>query len=410
MISEPGKISRSSAIIGWLAFFLGFSLPLSTALDNLFYWAIIVIWLLAGDWQEKLRRLRQNPAALVIGLLLLLALAGITWSSVGARESMEYFGKYAALILALCLISLPLDIAMRRRAFLGFCLAIGVTFVTSYAFRLGLLPGHWFPKALPDNPAVFKLHITHGFFMAIGAYILLIGALQAQALRLRWGLGIAAAFAAANVFIVQGRTGYIVLATLLTYLFVHRFRWRGAVAALVLFVLGGIVAQQFPDSALTSRVTQALTEMRSWESGRPDDTSMGLRMQWAATSLQIIKDHPLFGVGTGGFAHAYRAASPEGLIATTNPHNQYLLTAAQLGLAGLLVLLALFWTLWRLSKGLDAPERLLARGLLLAYAVGSLFNSLLFDHAEVRFFAWSMGLLFCGATWQLRLGKRRDAG
>ena len=127
---------------------------------------------------------------------------------------------------------------------------------------------------------------------------------------------------------------------------------------------------------------------------------MWVRMQFATTSLSLISAHPLLGVGTGGFEVAYRAAMPEGNVVANNPHNQYLLTTVQLGLIGLLVLLALFSVLWRVSGHFEFTDRLLAHGVLLAYLVGNLFNSFLYDHSEALFFAWAIGLIFCGAVFR----------
>lgn len=399
--------ARSNVIIGWLAFAMGFGLPVSTALDNIMVAAIVIVWLFTGDWQGKLERLRRNPASYAIVLLVFLAAVGMTWGPAGSKENLRYFEKYAGLLLALGLFSLPLNAAIRQRAFMGFALATVLTFSASYAFFLGIIPAHWLPARLPTNPTVFKAHITHGFFMAIGAYVLLLMAKAEVDRRWRWGYGLAAALAAGNALIVQGRTGYLVLGVLTAYLFIQRFRWRGALASLALMVFAVLVAKEFPESALTSRMTLALQEMRSWKAGEQveENSSMGVRMQFAATSLRLIEQKPLLGVGTGSYEIAYRAAIPEGQVVTNNPHNQYLLTAVQLGLTGLLLLLALFAVLWRLTGNMAENERLLARGVLLAYLVGNLFNSFLYDHSEMRFFSWAVGLLFCGASL-----STRDAG
>ena len=53
----------------------------------------------------------------------------------------------------------------------------------------------------------------------------------------------------------------------------------------------------------------------------------------------------------------------------------------------------MFILAWRRGRLLDPGERLLLRGFLVAFAVGNLFNSFLFDHAEALFFAWFTGLL-----------------
>ena len=82
------------------------------------------------------------------------------------------------------------------------------------------------------------------------------------------------------------------------------------------------------------------------------------------------------------------------LEATVNPHNEYLLIAAQTGMIGLAALLYLFYTQWRLAARLEPFYRDLARGLVITFAIGCLFNSLLLDHTEGLLFAWMTGLCF----------------
>jgi O-antigen ligase len=224
-----------------------------------------------------------------------------------------------------------------------------------------------------------------------------VGALHARDQRWRWGLGFAAALAVLNLLIVQGRTGQLVLLVLTGYLFLQRWRWRGLIVAGAVIAAAGIVVSQLPGVPVLARYSDGIKEIQNWQYGNKDQSSMGLRMQYAATSLRIIAEHPLIGVGTGGFEHAYgQQIAGTAAQASNNPHNQYLLITTQLGLPGLILLLAIFVVLWRTARRLPLVEQLLARGLVLAYLVGNLFNSFLLDHAEKLLFAWAVGLLFSG--------------
>ena len=83
--------------------------------------------------------------------------------------------------------------------------------------------------------------------------------------------------------------------------------------------------------------------------------------------------------------------------ATVNPHDEYLNIAIQLGILGLAAMLYLFYCEWRLAPALPTvAERELARALVITFAIGCAFNSLLMDHAEGLLFAWASGLLFGG--------------
>ena len=108
------------------------------------------------------------------------------------------------------------------------------------------------------------------------------------------------------------------------------------------------------------------------------------------------------GVGTGGFVQAYRASVEQaGLDVPPHPHNQYLFTMAQVGIVGLCLLLWLFVQQWRSAALIEGDGyRLLARGLVVTIALGSLFQPMLNDHTEKLFFCWLSGLLYSGMTPQ----------
>jgi O-antigen ligase len=90
---------------------------------------------------------------------------------------------------------------------------------------------------------------------------------------------------------------------------------------------------------------------------------------------------------------------------TANPHNEYLNLGVQLGIVGVLALLYLFFSMWRSARFLPTPyDADLTRALVITFALGCAFNSLLMDHAEGLFFAWAGGLLFAGLRSPQRSG------
>ena len=390
--SIPARTYQVAAVL------LGLSLPISVAIDNLLLLVILLSWLLCANWQNKWVNLRANLLTWVLLAFLLLVALGTAWGYGNAADRLRYFSKYAVLLLPLALIALPLTDPQKLRAAATFGLGILLTLALSYAMWAGVDLPDWLSKNNDaSNPVVFKLHITHSFFIALGAFMFFVGARHARNRRWRWGLGFAAALAVVNLLVVQGRTGQLVLLVLGGYLFFQRLRWRGVIVAVAVIAGAGIVVSQLPGVPVLARYGDGIKEIQNWQFGNMDQSSMGLRMQYAATSLRIIAEHPLIGVGIGGFEHAYgqQIAGTEAQ-ASNNPHNQYLLTTAQLGLPGLILLLAMFVVLWRTARWLPLAEQLLARGLVLAYLVGNLFNSFLLDHSEKLLFAWAVGLLFSG--------------
>jgi O-antigen ligase len=155
-----------------------------------------------------------------------------------------------------------------------------------------------------------------------------------------------------------------------------------------------------PANAVHVRLNDLIQEYGQWQPDRaaPIGSATGMRMEFYYNSLKIIHENPIFGVGTGGFRGAYqKKIETSQMIATDNPHNQYLLTGVELGFIGLLGLVGLFIIQWRMASRLPrGQERMLAYGMLLAMTSGCLFNSFLADHAEGLFYVWTTALLFAG--------------
>jgi O-antigen ligase len=174
-------------------------------------------------------------------------------------------------------------------------------------------------------------------------------------------------------------------------------QWKTLVAAAALTGVCLVGAYHF-STGLQQRVAQTVAEARDWKPDVATHTSIGGRLEFYHNTIAIIAEHPLLGVGTGGFREAY-AARVQGseMGETHNPHNLYLLVTAQLGLAGFALLAFLIVEQWRYAARLTvADHTLLARGVVLTLVVGGLFNSMIIDHTESLFLAWCSGLLFAG--------------
>jgi O-antigen ligase len=319
--------------------------------------------------------------------------------SVGARgEVLHALGKAAVILLIPVLVSLRPGAEIRRRAIFAFLGAMGVTLLISTLLWADVVPGGGLIKGVPGDAEVFKKHITQSTLMAYAAFAVVLVARDAADRRLKILLGALAALAACNViFMVQGRTGLLILAALLLYSLIRAFRWRGALAAFSTLAATGSVVYLSPGTVIHERIQTTIQQINDWRTGKPA-TADNMRPESWGNSLEIVRRHPVIGVGTGGFPSAYaRQVKGTSMRALEQPENQYLLVAVQLGATGLIALLALFAAQWHFA-GLLATrtETELARGLVITFVVGCLFNSFLLDHTEALFYAWISGMLFSG--------------
>lgn len=403
---QPRWRQRADAYATHATVALAFALPVSTAAANVCLVVALAAWAVSGQWRPALRAsVASAPALLALTLMGWLAVSTL-WTSAPTGDVLAFARKYADLALVGLFAFLLREPQARARVLAAFAAAMLLTLALSCAAAAGLLPDARWLKAAPGNAVVFKLHITHGLLMALAALLFAHHASQAGHPALRaagWAL---CALAAANVLLmIDGRTGYVVLAAFVLLAARLRYGRIGAALAIVAVLVAGITAYQ-SSQGLRARVDLAVTEARAWDPARAAgiNDSIGSRLEFLSGGVALARERPFAGHGLGAFPSAYRDhVAGSDRMAAQHPHNEYLLLAIQAGLPAA----ALFaWLLVRLY-GSGAPlagsrraftpgasaEALLAPALAIWMAVGCLFNSLLIDHTESLLFTLLAGVV-----------------
>ncbi|MHB1950384.1 MAG: O-antigen ligase family protein [Acidiferrobacteraceae bacterium] len=382
---------------------LAFSIPISTFMDGTLIGLIFLASMVSlGRHRIRVTRISRNVVALAALMLLAMVFVGTLYGEGSLSARMNYAGKYADLLLIPLLMSVLKTDPARQRVVNAFLVAMMITLVLSLMVHFGwVVPGQWI-KGTASDATPFKDHITQNILMSYAAFIVANQVLS----RTDWtkwaALAIVLVCLYDILFAVQGRTGYLVLLALIPYLFYDRIGARGiGVAAVVVVVLSGAAYGGSP--VFRQRMDLAAQQVEGWQRGHDDNTAVGVRLQYYKNTLRIIARHPLLGVGTGGFPRAYaREVAGTQQTPTANPHNQYLLLAAEIGPIGLGLFLALLYAEWRMAGSMMAHERRMARALVLTFAVANVVNSLLIDQTERVFFCVLSGTLFSTIFWAER--------
>jgi len=391
---------RALMVAGWLIALIGFSLPISTAMDNVLLALMLIAFALSGCFWEKLQSVLRNPAVVALAGLFVLLCLGTLYGNAPSTDRLKYLVKYSDLLLVVVMVPLFGDERARRRALTAFAAAMILTLLLSLALSANLLPPAKWLRGTAENATVFKFQITQNLLMAFAAYFFasVAAAESVKWRRLAW-YGLALLAFVDVLFLVRGRTGQVALLVLTIYFFARHLRWRGLVIGILATLLAVLAAWYF-SSLFRDRLalTTAEYERSKVEAAADESSSVGLRLEWYRNTLRLIAQRPVFGAGTGGFPHAYAGfvTDPQA-VKPAHPHNQFLLTATETGVIGLGALLAVFvWLGKSTSRIADPLRRELARGLLMTFVIGCLFNSLLIDHTEGLFFVWMTALAFGG--------------
>lgn len=405
----PALQRMSLPSMRWFLLLIGLSVPISVALDNVLLGLLLLGALFSLGSIAHIAR--AHPVARAALLLFAALLFATAYGATPLKEAFSILAKYVDLLFIPVFIFFLSNESLRRKARYAFLAALALTLLVSYMVAWQILPVmQWMNISVtPDNPVIFHSHITQNNMMAFATFLALLEWRDAATSIRRIGWGAFALLGAVNVlFMVQGRTGYLILLVLLGWFawkslarHMHRsgrnWNWRHGSLVGLAFLATAFIAYH-TSAQLHDRVALVVSEYQAWQPDHGKLTSTGQRLDFYSNTLQIVKDHALLGVGTGGFPAAFaQQIQGKDVMETQNPHNEYLMVSVQTGVLGLVLLLYLFYSQWRYAPLLPtAIEQDAARGLVLMYLVDCMFNSALHDHADGLFFAFMSAALFAG--------------
>jgi O-antigen ligase len=299
-------------------------------------------------------------------------------------------------VLAVCLARLPWRRAPLRYLF-GLLAAMAVVFAAIGVFQWVTRDVFWNPKVIVGNAyapfyrvnSVFWDPSIYGRFLVIVILAALVVVLGAQrSARVAWGAAalIAVAWVGLLFSFSQSSFAALMAGTLAAAAFVWRWRAVTAVALAGVVLLSAGMAAPSVRHSIFDASEKGLNRATSGRFGLITD------------GAKIAFDHPVAGVGVGGFKRAY--AEKTGLRGEeprkAASHNTPVTVAAELGFPGLallawLLVAALLPTFRRAGRGFEGRSALVFGLCLGAIAVHSLFYDALFEDPMT----W--GLLALGA-------------
>ena len=399
--------SQKSAFICALIF--AFFIPFGPALTNLFLFLTLVFVLLSGNLNEHIKIIWDNKVSKSAIILFALLALGTLWSIADTSDAFRVLKKYNALLYISILI--PIFSSQTRKDIGVNIFLFSMTFILAiiYLMKFGVISEFNIPIPGRDRPVNvtidggFQTHIITNILMAFAAYIYLIRTALNVGLKLAFNF-ILFSLAAYNVlFISTGTSGQVLFAILLV-LFVFQSLNKRTLAILAIFSIISIIigTLQSNGSSATSNVSFTVEKLTSrFHELTVDSTpeNVNYRPQRYINSIKMIASDPWFGTGTGSYAAAYKEKLPEIEKITTgtkwNPHNEYLSIGVQVGVAGIFLLLFLFFNqLKAASKITTSEDRYIAQGFVVLMIIGCLANSMIMDSGESHFFAYFSALLF----------------
>ena len=389
-------VTSMHQILILLAVLACFSIALPTAFMSIAMGLFVLVWLVSGNYSPKIKRISNNPAAVVAVVFFCLYGLGMFYSSASWDMRLTWWLKYHKLLYIPLIVSVLTEEKYRKYAIQAFMAGMLLVLIISYLKWLGIVPH----KDIGQGYFVFKGRIAHNILMAFAVYLMLKLAVQ-TAKPYCWLWATASVLGALNIFLlVNGRSGQIILFVLAIW-----FCWEIWGTKSIKYLFGGaamllLILSVLPNAGnfRLMQITQEIANHKPSEA----QTSSGTRLEFYKNSLTLIQHNPLFGAGTGSFELEYKKlAETQQTLATyvPNPHNEFLLTWQELGLLGFFILIVLFISQWKASYSILQHQKYsmvdgyALRGLILTISVGSIFNSLLLDAGEGKFYCVMAGVL-----------------
>lgn len=400
LVAHPARSAWSLrlCLVCFMALSVSFPVALISIAKGLLF-AYGLVYLLSNAWTQ--RDAIQSPrlwSTAVILVLMFTFAASLLWTEADGESALTAFVRHGKLMAIVLLVTLIRSAQEARIAISVYAMGQAFLLVSSWMMFAGI-PIPWSMDA-PTPYIVFSSYLDQSIMFATTAGV---------AWHLRndqlWSPGAGIAFAVlalVNVLLLlEGRSGYLIALTSLslavTWAMPRRWRMVTLLVTPVLLATGLLIGSE----QVQERVTKIFGETKSFanthEVGARDSSAFRLNAWYR--SAQAIQEAPILGHGVGAWTPTVKRLQGDsatrifGKGSLSNPHQEFLLWGVELGLMGILLLVALLLCIGKDVLHLPPNIRRATLSVLIAMAVACLFNSALYDDLLGDFFCVSVGLL-----------------
>ncbi|MBB4428358.1 membrane protein implicated in regulation of membrane protease activity [Bradyrhizobium sp. CIR48] len=373
-----------------LAVALAFSLPLSTSATSI----LAILWLLAVLPTLRFREVRREvltPEGCLPLLLVLLAVIGMLWADI------DWSARVAGLRPFLKLLAIPLLFVQFQHSDRGwrvlYGLLAGCVLLLIASFISILLDRSLTSGKTPG--VVAKDYISQSGFFVLSIFLLLELAVSAWREKRIWLLAgqlcLIAAFLLNLSFVATSRTALFII-PVLCFLFSIRRGWKSALGVCAIWTV--LFLATWHSSLYLERRLQSAFSLEA-DDNRLNAISNRQRVTYWQTSLQLIKQAPFIGHGTGSipdmFQHYTATGTDSDINRVANPHNETFRIALQLGALGAAMLYGMWVAHARMFGGSGAAAWF-GLAALAQNVLGSLVNSHISDFTQGWTYAICVGV------------------
>jgi len=399
LVRAPADGGVALARVLLLAFLV--ALVASTSPAIIIEVATYLVFALSAELRRRVRQALRHPVAISVLIFWAVVALGALHGPTAWHDALGNLSGWRRVLLV------PLGLAVfdddaSKRLLLKVLIGVGLIGTLASAFGFfGHMPGWW------GRGVVFHNYAAQGIAFALAIIACTAALIRPECFAgdrflhdRRLTAAAACVLAIDVVFILEGRSGpvsLIVMAVVIAALLTRgSWRTKALVAAGVLLCVGGLLASS---AHVRAGFAKAVHEIETVDEA-PIGTSVGQRVVMWRNSMRMIRDHAIFGVGSGGYQDGYRpyAAGVRDWqrFLTDDPHNQFLKILGEQGIIGFAAFL--FFIYRALTTPAATPYRELAIAAVIGWCTTSLASSHFSTFAEGQLLFLWVGAMLGGDT------------
>ena len=326
----------------WVIALFVLTLPLSRAAVSFFSILLPLIWIIEGDFKRKFEIIKDTPTLKVFLLFIIFSLLSLIWTEniSDAKRSIRLFSYFFAMYV----IATSFKAYYTRKIIDFFLIGMFISEIIAY----GIFFGFWSIKGVfPNNPSPFMHHIDYSIFLAFTSILLLYRIFsKTYSIKEKMIFSFFFLTVTGNLFLTFGRTGQVAFIAALFIMLILHFRFTIKAFLIGIITLTLILTTAYNTShTFEKRIHQGISDIQKLEQHN-FSSSWGIRAAFYISTFNILKEHPIIGVGLGDFKqetakeinkpqYSYLTKYTKKFMSTNTPHNQYLLILLQTGIVGL---------------------------------------------------------------------------
>jgi O-antigen ligase len=378
--------------LNWLIVLYAFSIPVSLDLLRILAPLILLVWIMEGGIKEKFKAIKREALFRAFGLLILVLLVALFWTD---PDNLKFGFKYITrywYILPMFAIFTSLKRSYIPHVIYAFLAGMFVSVVTSYLIYFQIIP---FEPFKIEGASPFMHHTLYSIFLAFSIGIILKQTLASTMLTHKILYGFLFLFFSINLFINIGRAGHLLYFMIVPLVLISHYKVTPKSVILTLLSILLISYLAYTQSInFRKKIEQTYANLNHISY----DTSLGARIGLNIVAKDIIRKHPLLGVGTGDYlsekAHIVDKRYPDRKYVRylVHYHNQYAELAVIAGILGFLSYILILVGVWRIKVSMPSL-RTLKYILLVTFITASLIDAMFHLNRPLSLFALFAGLL-----------------